>query len=249
MMKKVFFALAAICALAFGVRAENMYYNVGPFYKISVRGDVDVVYRCNPDSTGMARYDNALFPEEPFKISIEKGKLEVRRSPEATGPRPVLFVWSDFLMEVTNEGLGEMLVEPGAIVPEFSATLIGNGKIVVEHLDATDASATVNTGNGTIVMSGRCKKANFNMIGAGVIQADNLDAVKVDCKVIGTGSIGCWPMESLNVHGIGTTKVYYKGDPAVKKNGGARLYPMVEVEETPAPDMSVSPVDSDEDDE
>ena len=46
------------------------------------------------------------------------------------------------------------------------------------------------------------------------------------CNVLGTGSIGCAPEESLDVRGIGTTKVYYSGSPAIKKVGGARLAQM-----------------------
>jgi hypothetical protein len=244
-MKKLIFALAALLTAAIGLQAENVFYKVGPFYKLSVRGDVDIVYRVNPDSTGMARYDDADFTEEPFNLSINKGKLNVRRPTDATGNRPVLYLWSDFLMEATNEGVGEMSINLGAAAPEFSATLIGNGKIMVDNLDVTIANAAVKTGNGSIVLSGRTPEAYFAMIGAGVIQADNLEADLVDCKVIGTGTIGCNPVESLTVHGIGTTKIYYKGNPTVKKSGGAKLF-MMESEEPVEVENSEDSEESDE---
>lgn len=248
-MKRLFFAVVAVISAALGLRAENVYYNVGPFCRLSVRGDVDVVYRCNPDSTGMARYDDAAFPEEPFELSIKKGKLDVRRPADATGERPVLFVWSDFLMEATNEGLGEMTLSLGASVPEFSATLIGNGKIVVDNIRATEVSGAVNTGNGTVVMSGECKEASFSMVGAGLIQADHLDAEKVSCRALGTGTIGCWPSETLSVQGIGTAKIYYKGEPQIKKTGAARLFPMMEEDADQAAAVEEEPLDGEADDE
>jgi hypothetical protein len=246
-MKKLIFALATLLTTAIGVQAENVFYKVGPFHKLSVRGDVDIVYRVNPDSTGMARYDDADFPEEPFNLSINKGKLNVRRSPDATGKRPVLYLWSDFLMEATNEGVGEMSIALGASAPEFSATMIGNGKIMVDNLNVTVLNAAVKTGNGSIVMSGKCPEAYLSMIGAGIIQADNLDAELVDCKVIGTGTIGCNPLETLKIHGIGTTKIYYKGTPTISKSGGAKLFSMeteqrvevVETEETEESDETI----------
>lgn len=66
------------------------------------------------------------------------------------------------------------------------------------------------------------------MVGTGTISADRLEADVVQCKILGSGSIGCWPLQKLNVRGIGSTKVYYKGDPQVKKSGGGKLYPLPE---------------------
>lgn len=227
-MKLKIFLIATMAAAVLTAFAENVFYSPGPFYKVSVRGDVDVVYRCNPDSTGMARYDNTGFTEEPFEISIRKGKLDIRRPSDAVGARPVIYIWSDFLMEATNEGKGAMSLDLTAAVPEFKASLVGNGSISVDNIKATDVSASVATGNGTISLSGKCTAANYNVVGAGTVQADNLEAREVDCKVAGTGTIGCWALESINVQGLGSSKIYYKGEPKIKKTGGAKLFPMVE---------------------
>ena len=48
----------------------------------------------------------------------------------------------------------------------------------------------------------------------------------VNCKIIGSGSIGCWCLSKLDVRGIGSTKIYYKGTPEIKKVGGGKLFPL-----------------------
>ncbi|MDE6787366.1 MAG: DUF2807 domain-containing protein, partial [Muribaculaceae bacterium] len=58
------------------------------------------------------------------------------------------------------------------------------------------------------------------------IQADRLEAVNVNCKMLGNGSIGCWPVEKLKIMGIGNTKIYYKGSPEIEKKGGGKLFPL-----------------------
>ncbi|MDE5645853.1 MAG: hypothetical protein K2I45_09485, partial [Muribaculaceae bacterium] len=66
---------------------------------------------------------------------------------------------------------------------------------------------------------------------------------------LGTGSIGCWPERALDVRGIGTTKIYYRGDPRIKKVGGARLWQIkaADITDSAVPDSDEP--DSDDDDE
>ena len=103
---------------------------------------------------------------------------------------------------------------------------MGNGSLIAENIRATKVGASIKSGNGTITVSGNCEQANFNMLGNGTIQADRLEAVLVNCKMLGQGSIGCWPTEELKVRGIGNTKIYYKGSPKLDKKGGGKLFPL-----------------------
>ena len=84
--------------------------------------------------------------------------------------------------------------------------------------------ASLATGNGTIVITGSAAEAKYVMVGTGTIQADLLCADVVKCTVVGSGAIGCWPTESISVKGLGSTKVYYRGDPVVKKGPGLKLF-------------------------
>ena len=116
-------------------------------------------------------------------------------------------------------------------MPTFYAKLIGNGKIVANEVKANEVEANFVTGNGEIIIGGSCKLAKYKMVGAGTIQADEMKADAVQCKVMGAGNIGCWPVDKLDVRGIGSTKIYYKGSPEVKKVGGGKLFPLSEEKE------------------
>lgn len=227
-MKRILAVLLAITACASFCRADVYEYEPGPFDKLVVRADVDIVYRNVPDSVGYIRYESNRDFSSKLDVSCNKGKLSIidRMTDEEYGKLPTLYMYSDYLVSVNYEGSGTIDIMMTSATPTFSAKLTGNGKIVCTGINTTNFSANVVTGNGTIVARGRCSKAKFSLTGTGLIQADELLADEVKCSVMGTGSIGCHPLDVLDVRGIGTTKIYYFGDPVVKKTGGARLEKM-----------------------
>lgn len=234
-MKKLLSICAAAFAFAsaFTAQAEPVFYKVGPFDQLQVRGNVNVVYRCNPDSTGFATYNDDFCKNEPFELSVNNGKLQIKVLHELADPKnmPTIYLYSDFLKSVENEGDSTVNVDLYAGVPVFSAKLIGNGHINVNNLRATKVNVSLPTGAGQIVVSGKCDEASITMIGTGTIMADRLEAGKVSCKVVGTGTIGCWAEDKLDVRGLGTTKVFYRGNPEVKKVGLAKISALPEEKE------------------
>lgn len=217
---------AAVSLTGFAQSAENYKINVGQFNKLKVADNVNVVYRCNPDSTGFVQYRGAKEFADAFILSPKGGTLKIQVSTEdVNNPSlPVLYVYSDFLLEVENSGLKRVTIEKPAACPEFKAKCVGNGSIVVDGLEATLVRASIATGNGSVNLSGKCRESIFNMVGTGIIGADRLRSEKVECKILGSGTIACWPINELSVKGIGSTKVYYKGDPQIKKSGGGKLF-------------------------
>lgn len=222
----------AMTVIAAGAQDDVQRYKVevGQFDRLKVTDNVNVVYRCLPDSTGFVQYVGAKEFADAFILTPEKGQLRVQVSVEDVGnPNlPVLYVYSDFLTEVTNDSDFTVRVESPAPAAEFKATQVGNGTLTVENIKANKVKASLATGNGTINLSGDTQEAALNMLGTGMISADRLKSRKVTCKILGSGSIGCWPEEALNVRGIGSTKIYYKGNPKVKKTGGGKLFQLPE---------------------
>lgn len=221
--------MAAMLSMAAGAEEIKEYtLDVGQFDKLNITDDVNVVYRCRPDSTGLVSYKAESDFADAFIFTNKKGTLKIQVNTEDVGKPglPTLYVYSDFLTEVTNSSNYVLTVEEPAPTPVFKIKQIGNGKIEVEEVRSTTVNATLATGNGTIVVYGTCQKADLTMVGNGLIQADLLKAADVSCKILGAGSIGCWPVANLDVRGIGSTRVYYKGDPVVKKVGGGKLFPL-----------------------
>lgn len=230
---KIIASISLIIAPAFMSSAQQDYkVNVGQFDKIQLSDNVNVVYSCVPDSSGYASYTSERNMADAYIFTNKKGTLKITISEEYKNKTdlPAIRLYSDFLVSVENSSKSLLHIDLGVATPTFSAKIIGNGKIVVNNVKANEMSATIATGNGTIVVSGKCIKASFKMVGAGVIQADELEAEDVKCTNLGSGSIGCWAVKTLDVRGIGTTKVYYKGKPEIKKVGGGKIFPLTDSE-------------------
>ena len=227
-MKKAILLLLAAVQIALTAAAAEKEYSVrvGQFDRLYVTDDVNVEYRCHPDSTGMVVYRGHERFSNAFIFTNSKGKHTIQVNTEDLGdPQlPTLHVYSDYLEQVDNSSDFKVRVFNPAPTSEFKATQIGNGTIVVEGIKATAVKAKLNTGMGNVVVSGKCETAEYVMIGTGIIQADRLQAEAVKCKIMGSGTIGCWARQSLNVRGIGSTKIYYKGDAVVDKKGGGKIY-------------------------
>lgn len=212
----------------FILNAEKTYtLEIGQFEKLKVSTNVNIIYKNLPDSTGMARYVAPEGHDNLFLIT-NKNNVTLRIQSQDTqwtkGVLPTLYLYSNFLTEV--ESSSDLVVDIESVAPcaTFNVNQIGNGTIDVENVNCNNLSASITTGNGVINISGICVEASFRMIGTGLIAADRLRADKVNCKILGTGSIGCWPIDNLNVKGLGTTKIYYKGKPDIRKSGGGKLF-------------------------
>ncbi len=211
--------------------SDNYKVEVGQFDKLQVVDNVNVVYRCLPDSTGFVQYKGAKEFADAFIITPKNdGTLKIQVSTEDVGhpDLPVLYVYSDFLTSAENSSSFSLMIENPAPCAEFKATQIGNGTLTVENLKTNKLIASLNTGNGTVNVSGTSLTAVYKIIGTGIISADRLKACDVQCKILGSGSIGCWAVNNLNAKGLGSTKIYYKGDPKIKKSGGGKLFPLPE---------------------
>lgn len=260
MKKFIFILIGTLLGLCGQLRAQTHTVDVGQFEKLKINGNISVVYKNLPDSTGLAKFTAGPDAGDIFIFSTkDDGTLKVEPTEDKWGSRelPVLYLYSDFLSNLESYSDRNVYVASMAPCAAFSVTQVGNGTITIDDLKCNNVTASISTGNGSIYLSGNCVKANFRMVGAGLISADRLKAENVKCRILGTGSIGCWAVETLNVTGLGTTKIYYKGDPTIKKTGGGKLFELPEEMDedaysrlgTPVNTAIQSPTDEDEEEE
>lgn len=211
--------------------ADTFTVETGQFQKLKINGNISIVYRNLPDSTGFARYTGDPDDDDLFSFTTKNdGSLKIEPADEKWGNNdlPVVYLYSDFLTSVESYSDREVEIEDVAPCASFNVTQVGNGYISVEGIRSNNVTAAITTGNGTINLAGVCVNANFRMVGTGMISADRLQADNVKCRILGTGNIGCWPVENLKVTGLGSTKIYYKGSPNIKKTGGGKLFQLPE---------------------
>ncbi len=215
---------------AFAAEANERIEKVGPFTAIQLMDSINIVYHNNPEYNGTVRWtDDETTDDTKLIISNNKGTLKIQLDitfDNETPTCPTLHVYSDFLSKVLNYSDGQILIEQPAACAKIEFSQIGNGSIVASGLNATEIYAKVTAGMGTISLAGKCDTATYRMTGTGTIQADELTAGSVNCRIFGGGNIGCNPVKKLNVTGIGSTRIYYKGNPEISHKGGGKLLPV-----------------------
>lgn len=235
-MKIRIFMILAVLMGCLQMNAKQYKLPVAQFSKVYVDDNINVVYVGHDGSPSRVTYEGDQKFSRAFIITQNGDKLKIQvetafvNDPEL----PTLYLYSDFLEKATISSDAKLTIESAAPSSQLDLTLMGNGSISAENIHATKVYAYIKSGNGTITVSGNCELANLTMFGNGTIQTDRLKASTVNCKIFGTGSIGCWAEKLLKVKGVGTTKIYYKGAPIISKKGGGKLYPL-DIEESDAP--------------
>ncbi len=210
-----------VALLALTARAEHFEMTFSEFHELKVVDAINVDYHCDPSMAG-----KVVFDCDPSKASLvmfepSNEKLEIKltlRDTKETG-LPTIHVYSSYLTKVENDGDSTVRVLTLSPGPKFQAKLVGNGRLSVRGVDVTNLEAELITGNGIVAVSGKAKAAQFKLIGVGQIQADDLQANTVKASITGTGTINCYPLESLNTSGMGPGKVIYRGTPKVTRSG------------------------------
>ena len=230
MNKKLISILSGLIATVLGCNAEitNYELKVNDFSELKVVDNVDVIYRCNPDSAGMAVFKAEASHASGIIFQPNGTKLQVELAPDAPkSGLPVVTVYSTYLTKVENAGIGTVRVYDPARGPKLKVRLIGNGRLMVEGIDVHLLEGSIDTGNGTVVVKGKCDSAKLTNTGSGQIEADQLIAKQVKCSIWGTGSIGCSAEEALSVSCAGSGQVYYLGNPSVKNRSiGVKALPL-----------------------
>lgn len=207
--------------------------NVGDFDRLVVDDGINVEYYSSEDSAGIATYVTSKRIADHLIFDTSKaGRLLIQKSFHGEGELvdslPTVKLYSRFLTRVQNNGDSTITVAKVASTPEFKATVMGNGSLVVRDIHCSRFSGSIKTGNGQLVVTGVCDKATFNNTGVGNIQADGLKCNEASCRFFGTGTTGVWVLDTMIIKGMFPGKLYYKGEPARIKNYsmGVKLFPM-----------------------
>lgn len=149
----VIFILSVFCARA----QETTRYalNINEFNELKVVNSINVDYRCNPDSAGMAVFETTPDRASMLIFSNPKGTLEVQTADgaSAAGKLPTVTVYSSFLNKVENSGDSTVRVLTVAPCSQLTANVIGNGHLVVRNIKSTRVNGAIKTGNGLLILT------------------------------------------------------------------------------------------------
>lgn len=209
-------------------KIETYSFPTKQFTSLRIQDNVNVFYNTSPDSIAKITYNAPKDFEDAFIFTNNDGTLTIQVTTEDVGKTdlPTIHVYSNRLEKVANYSDFNVTVEHTGDVKNFEASLIGNGMINLNLIKADHVEAKSTAGRGTIIMQGECQDAIFRITGTGTINAENLFAKRLVCKIFGGGAIYCPNLESLVVKGLGSTRVLYPGNPVIKHRGGGKLIPL-----------------------
>jgi len=228
------FMLTAM-AVAATAQAGHHIIQVGDFTRLAVIDNINVNYRCLADSAGIAVVDCSRDVLDHLMFTRNaKGRLSIQIEDEweRKGEHlPTITVYSSSLDEAENAGDSTLRISGLPPMKAFKVRNIDNGKVIARGLRASRLELQILSGKGKIIADGSCDDLVLRLVGTGEIQADNVAATNVTCRIMGTGSMGCNVAGGgeLKVSGSGTGKVYYKGQPSkvtVRKLGTIKAIPI-----------------------
>lgn len=235
MKKRIICSIACVIAVSLMASAQVKRHEikVGNFTRVNLLDDINVDYRCNADSAGLIVVDGTREVVNSLIFSVnDKGRLSIQVDDafERLGGLPKLTIYSSNLEEAENSGDSTLRISGLPSMKSFKVRNTDNGKVIVRGVKASQLELQILSGKGKIIADGTCDDLSLRLIGTGEIQADNVEATNVSCRIMGTGSMGCKVNGGqLKVNGSGTGKVYYKGNPSkvtVHKLGTIKAIPM-----------------------
>ena len=234
-MKRVIINMLLMVAVTMAASAQVVRHEVkvGNFSRLVLTDNINVNYYCNADSAGIAviHGEQDSYKHLLFNLN-DKGRLSIQVEDEfeRRGHMPTITIYSSSLDEAENAGDSTLRISGLPPMKAFKVRNIDNGKVIAKGLRASKLELQILSGKGKIIADGSCDDLAIRLIGTGEIQADNVVATAVSCRIMGTGNIGCNVNGGeLKVSGSGTGKVYYKGSPSkvtVRKLGTIKAIPI-----------------------
>ncbi len=235
MKRRIINSIVLVLAISLACQAQVTRHEVKlrDFTRLSLLDDINVNYRCNADSAGLAVITCTQEVADHLIFSINNnGRLSIQVDDafERQGNLPTITLYSKSLDEIENSGDSTLRISGLPPMKTFKVRLIDNGKIIARGLRASKLELQILSGKGKLIADGSCDELALRLVGTGEIQADDVIATSVTCRIMGTGTIGCNVNGGeLKVSGSGTGKVYYKGKPSkvtVRKLGTIKAIPM-----------------------
>lgn len=234
-MKKLIISAIILLSLPISITAQVTLheFKVGNFSRLALIDDINVNYRCNEDSAGIAVVTCTQDLAERLIFSTNKSNrlsIQLYNDFSELSNLPTVTIYSSSLEEVENAGDSTLRISGLPPMKAFKVRNIDSGKVIVHGVRASQLELQILSGKGKIIADGTCDDLALRLIGTGEIQADKVRATNVSCRIMGTGNIGCHvDGGDLKVSGSGTGKVYYKGQPnkvTVRKLGTIKAIPM-----------------------
>ena len=212
----LFIASATVSAEEVVVKKYNYVYSdttIADFNEVSILNGINVVYTQNEAQAGKVRI-YAPEGDDVVSITSKNGLLSIRygRGYRRDFGVIMVYVYSKELNKV-NCSVGANFTAEGIVSgTSLKLKVLNRSQIRCKNIIYDEVSAYRGIGNGDILLSGKVKNATYTIIGNGEINADNLIADEVLCRILGKGDVGCHVDKNISVRSLGKGAAYCKGE-------------------------------------
>ncbi|MBO5720697.1 MAG: DUF2807 domain-containing protein [Bacteroidales bacterium] len=212
----IFIASAKVNAKEVVAKKYNYVYSdttIADFKEVSILNGINVVYTQSESQAGKVRI-YAPEGENVVSLTSKNGLLSIRygRGYKMDYGVIMVYVYSKELTQV-NCSVGANFTTEGIVSgSKLKLKVLNRSQIRCKNIIYDEVYAKRGLGNGDILLAGKVKKATYSIIGNGEIDADNLVADEVVCKIFGKGDIGCHVDKDISVRSIGRGAAYCKGN-------------------------------------
>lgn len=227
------FAIETLQAEQVVVKKYNYVYSdttIFDFDEVTILNGINVVYTQSKTQAGKVRI---YAPEAKDVVSIksENGRLSIKygRGYRRDFGVIMVYIYSKELKQVKCSMGGSFTTEGIVSGDKLKLKVFANSQIRCKNITYNEITARRGLGQGSILLAGTAKRATYSIIGGGEIDADNLVADDVECKMFGRGDIGCHVNKEISVRSIGRGAAYCKGDLKISgENPKIRVMPVRE---------------------
>lgn len=209
----LFLTIAALCAA--NAKTDIFRINVADFSGLTVVDGIGVDYFCLPDSAGWAVFECEPSVAPHIMFTNKKNHLTIQSDAEDAPIEglPRVKVYSNALAKVENSGDSLLIVHTTVPVQSFKVKQIGNGSIIVDHIESKTMDIGITAGKGSIRIAGKADKASISNVSTGPIDATGLSVADVKCTVFGPGNIRVTPSSRLTIYGAGSGQILFRTKP------------------------------------
>ena len=173
-MKRVWISIIVLTIVSLMADAQVKRHEVklGDFSRLALIDNVNVNYRCNADSAGMAVFHCAQEVANHLIFNLSKnGRLtiQVDNMYEQLPNLPAITVYSSSLDEAENGGDSTLRVSGLPPLKAFKVRNTDNGKVIVRGIRASQLELQILSGKGKIIADGSCDNLSLRLIGTGEI--------------------------------------------------------------------------------
>lgn len=210
--------------LIVGLHAAGQRADMGFFNRIKLHTDINIMCKASADSIGWITYEGIEDGNDDVVAVVNNKAMTIYKKEAAEELPDTVYVFYPELRSVENAYEATLAIDSLHTENKFKAVLQGNGKITIGYLQAKEAELAVVTGNGVITVDrGNCHKVKARIVGTGQINMSGLISEETSLRCLGTGAIDCPQTNVVRVKGLGATRIYYTGNPKIKRRGNARI--------------------------